>query len=98
MGFAHHGWHHEPYSPVKNSMCKRWDTLHITAIEFGGFSLRVLKDSQRYGTLRYRQLDPVSDAQCCGAGHELLPSPLWLGARMVCQVLIGLGHQRLERG
>src|SRR5262249_28396148 len=27
MGVAHHGWHHEPYSPVKNSMCKRWDTL-----------------------------------------------------------------------
>src|SRR6266567_4217093 len=26
MGFAHHGWHHEPYSPVKNSRCKRWDT------------------------------------------------------------------------
>src|SRR6266446_2678 len=27
MGFANHGWHHEPHSPVKNSMCKRWDTL-----------------------------------------------------------------------
>src|SRR5262245_47885066 len=26
MEGAHHGWHHEPYSPVKNSMCKRWDT------------------------------------------------------------------------
>ena len=26
MECAHHGWHHEPHSPVKNTMCKRWDT------------------------------------------------------------------------
>ena len=31
MGFANPGWHHEPHSPVKNSMCKRWDTLRVSA-------------------------------------------------------------------
>jgi len=29
MRCANHGWHHEPHSPVKNSMCKRWDTPHL---------------------------------------------------------------------
>src|SRR2546425_8427929 len=30
MECAHHGWHHEPHSPVKNTMCKRWDTPEKT--------------------------------------------------------------------
>src|SRR5439155_26302386 len=30
MECAHHGWHHEPHSPVKNTMCKRWDTPQKT--------------------------------------------------------------------
>src|SRR3989442_547139 len=30
---ASHGGHHEPYSPVPNAMCKRWDTPIITAHE-----------------------------------------------------------------
>ncbi len=25
-----HGWHHEPHSPVKNAVCKRWDTPVLT--------------------------------------------------------------------
>ena len=70
---------------------------HRAAIEVGGFLLRVLKDRQRDGTLLDGQLDPVRDAQGCGAGYELLPSHRGLGARMVGEVLIVLGNQRLER-
>src|SRR2546426_10803968 len=33
MGCANHGWHHEPHSPVKNSMCKRWDTLKLMEVQ-----------------------------------------------------------------
>src|SRR5215475_15539720 len=70
---------------------------HVAAIEFGGFGLRALIDSQRYGALRYGQLDPVSNAQVFGAGHELAPSYLWIGTRMVGEVLVLLGDVRLER-
>ena len=54
-------------------------------------------DGQCDGALLYRQLDPVSDAQGLGTGHELLPRTLDMGVRMVGEVLIVLGNQRLER-
>src|SRR5438128_12521840 len=75
-------------------VCLMWSQVgfeHVAAIEFGGFCLRVLIDSQGYGALLYGQLDPVSDTELFGAGHELLHSTLGLGARMVCEVLIVLG-------
>ena len=70
---------------------------HVAAIEFGGFSLRVLIDSQGYGALRDGQLDPVSDTELFGAGYELLHSTLGLGTRMVGEVLILLGDLCPER-
>jgi hypothetical protein len=71
---------------------------HVAAIEFGGFGLRVLLDSQRKGALRSGQCDPVSDAQLFCPSNELLQSTLSVGARMVCEVLVLLGDVRLERG
>src|SRR5712691_12351535 len=55
-------------------------------------------DSQSQRALHYGQLDPVSDAQVFGTGHELLPSTLGKGARMVCEVLVLLSDLGLERG
>src|SRR5438094_9079581 len=80
-------------------VCLLWSQVgfeHVAAIEFGGFCLRVFINSQGYGALLYGQYDPVSDAQGCGTGHELLPRTLDIGARLVGKVLIVLGNKRLE--
>src|SRR5262249_1647122 len=69
---------------------------HVAAIEFGGFSLRVLIDRQGDGALLDGQLDPVSDTELFGAGRELLHRTLYLGPRMVSAVLILLGDLGLE--
>src|SRR2546422_977166 len=34
-GGMDHGWHHELHSPVKNAVCKRWDTPIITHDDLG---------------------------------------------------------------
>ncbi len=81
-------------------VCLLWSQVgfeHVAAIEFGGFGLRVFINSQGYGALRYGQLDPVSDTEFLGAGHELLHSTLYLGPRMVGEVLILLGDLGLKR-
>src|SRR5713101_8403817 len=78
-------------SPPPTEICA------LAAIEFGGCCLRVFINSQGYGALRYGQLDPVSDTEFLGAGHELLHSTLYLGPRMVGEVLILLGDLGLKR-
>src|SRR5262245_49261330 len=76
-------------------VCLMWSQVgfeHVAAIEFGGFSLRVLIDSQDYGALLDGQLNPVSDTELFGAGYELLHSTRCLGTRMVGEVLILPGY------
>src|SRR5713101_4687929 len=41
MECAHHGWHHEPHSPVKNTMCKRWDTPRVSLLEMCNFEASI---------------------------------------------------------
>src|SRR5947209_18547125 len=81
-------------------VCLLWSQVgfeHVAAIEFGGFSLRVRIESQGYGALLDGQRDPVSDTELWGAGHELLHRTLYLGPRMVGELVLLLGDLGLER-
>src|SRR6516165_4463644 len=81
-------------------VCLLWRQVgfeYVAAIEFGGFSLRVLIDRQGDGALLDGQLDPVREAQLVCLCNELLQSPLDVGPRMVGEVLVLLGDVRLER-
>jgi hypothetical protein len=71
---------------------------HLPPSEVGCFWLHAGIDREGSGTLLSGQLDPGSHAPCCGAGHALLHRPLSLGAWMGCEVLLGRGALRLERG
>src|SRR5262245_45156397 len=79
----------------------RWREVsfeYIAAIKLGCFLLRPGIDCQSKGTLLHAQFDPISDAQLCCPSHELLQSPLGVGAWMVYEVLVLFGDMRLERG
>ncbi len=71
---------------------------HRAAIASGGVVLGPCLDGQRAGALLSGPCDPVREAQCCGAGHELLPRPLDMGGRMCGAGVRVRGKQRLERG
>src|SRR5207244_5291056 len=53
---------------------------------------------QRDGALHYGQLDPVGEAEGCGAGNEFLHSTLCSSARMLFEIEIVLRYKSLERG
>ena len=42
-GGMDHGWHHERHSPVKNAVCKRWDTPDFLRHHAGAFGGSVAK-------------------------------------------------------
>ena len=71
---------------------------HVAASECGGVGLRVLVERQGEGARLDGQRDPVSEAPLCGLGHELLQSPLGVGARLVRKGRVLRGDLGLERG
>ena len=80
--------------------CLWWRQIgfqHRTPIEFGFFLLHAGIDREGYGTPLSGQLDPISDTELCGTGHELLHRTLGLGARMVGEGVMLLGDLCLER-
>src|SRR6266699_5490209 len=70
MEFANHGGHHEPHSPVKNSMCKRWDTP-VIGHEIGLVLSRELKPFVHDHSLLLSSPPRIPEHLCGGEGGHM---------------------------